>query len=70
LLKNLKKSFIYLSLLPAILLVLFIRKPRRRLRFYINYYILNIIFIKNYYLFPLVKKTLNNLKKNILFYQN
>ncbi|RAL05674.1 uncharacterized protein BO80DRAFT_344382, partial [Aspergillus ibericus CBS 121593] len=58
--KNLKKSFIYLSLLPAILLVLFIEKPREGLRFYINHYISNIIFIKDYYLFLLVKETLNN----------
>ncbi|RAK96530.1 uncharacterized protein BO80DRAFT_316279, partial [Aspergillus ibericus CBS 121593] len=58
---NLKKSFIYLSLLPATLLVLFIKKPRGEFRFCINYYILNIIFIKDYYLFLLVKKILNNL---------
>ncbi|RAL04906.1 uncharacterized protein BO80DRAFT_319394, partial [Aspergillus ibericus CBS 121593] len=52
--KNLKKSFIYLSLLSVILPILFIKKSRGGLRFCINYYILNIIFIKNYYLFLLI----------------
>ncbi|RAL06294.1 putative retrotransposon poly protein, partial [Aspergillus ibericus CBS 121593] len=65
--KNLKKSFIYLNLLSITLPVLFIKKFGGRFRFYINYYILNIIFIKDYYLFLLVKEILNNLKKIYYF---
>ncbi|RAK71464.1 uncharacterized protein BO72DRAFT_344668, partial [Aspergillus fijiensis CBS 313.89] len=53
-LKNLKKSFIYLNLLPITFLVLFIKKLRKNLRFYINYYTLNTISIKNYYLLLLI----------------
>ncbi|PYH28395.1 uncharacterized protein BO87DRAFT_264316, partial [Aspergillus neoniger CBS 115656] len=46
-----------------IFLVLFIKKLDKNLRFYIDYYILNIIFVTNYYPLLLVKETLNNLKK-------
>jgi hypothetical protein len=41
LLKNLDKGFIILSLTLFISLILFIKKPNKLLRFYINYYKLN-----------------------------
>ncbi|RAL05023.1 uncharacterized protein BO80DRAFT_346005, partial [Aspergillus ibericus CBS 121593] len=65
--KNLEKNFIYLSLLPTILQVIFVKKSREEFKFYINYYILNTISIKNYYLFLLIKETLNNLKEIYYF---
>jgi hypothetical protein len=52
--KNLAKGFIHTSILPAVLLVLFVKKLGKSFRFCIDYYALNIIIIKNYYPLPLI----------------
>jgi hypothetical protein len=44
-------------------LVLFVKKPRKRFRFCVNYRALNAIIFQNKYLFPLIKKTLKRLAK-------
>jgi hypothetical protein len=54
----LDKGFIRVSNSLAVALVLFIKKPRGGLRFYINYRGLNRVIKKDYYLFPLIYKTL------------
>jgi hypothetical protein len=56
--KNLSKGFIRASLSPAVSLVLFAKKPSRKLCFYIDYRALNIITIKNHYSLPLIQETL------------
>jgi hypothetical protein len=61
--KNLAKGFIYTSVSPAALLVLFAKKPGRGLRFCVDYYILNTITIKNRYPLPLIQETLARLSK-------
>ena len=56
-LRNLfNKGFIKASNSPTIVPILFVRKSGRRLRFYYNYYVLNIIIRINYYFFPFIKK--------------
>jgi hypothetical protein len=52
--KNLAKGFIRTSILPVVSLVLFAKKPGEGFRFYIDYYALNTITIKNYYPLPLI----------------
>jgi len=47
--------------LPATIPVLFIKKLGGRLRFYVDYRGLNAITIKNRYLLPLIRKTLDQL---------
>jgi hypothetical protein len=59
----LTKGFIRTSVLPAVSLVLFAKKPGRSFCFYIDYYTLNIIIIKNRYFLPLVQETLARLNK-------
>ncbi|RAK98047.1 uncharacterized protein BO80DRAFT_362678, partial [Aspergillus ibericus CBS 121593] len=44
-----------------------LKNLEKRFRFYIDYYILNIIFIKDYYPLPLIKKSLNYLKEIYYF---
>jgi hypothetical protein len=61
--KNLTKGFIRTSVLPTASLVLFAKKPRGSLHFYIDYYILNIIIIKNRYPLPLIQEILARLNK-------
>jgi hypothetical protein len=63
LIKLLNKSYIYANSLLASILVLFIKKPRERLCFYIDYKALNIIIRLNCYLLLLIKKMLMNLTK-------
>ena len=58
LLNNLDKGFIKPSYTLFTAPVLFIRKPNRSLRFYINYRKLNAFTCKDYYLLPLIDKTL------------
>jgi hypothetical protein len=67
LIKLLNKGYIYVSSLLANALVLFVKKPRGGLRFYIDYKALNAIICLNYYLFLLIKKTLANLTKACWF---
>ena len=54
--KNLKKEFIRLLNLLAGSPVLFILKKNRKKRLYINYWKLNIIIIKNYYILLFINK--------------
>ena len=54
----LDKRFIRVSNSPAAALVLFVRKLKRRLQFYVNYYSLNKITHKDYYLLLLIYETL------------
>jgi hypothetical protein len=61
--KNLAKGFIYTSISPAVSLVLFAKKLGRSLRFCVDYYALNTITIKNYYLLPLIQETLARLSR-------
>jgi hypothetical protein len=59
--KNLRKGFIRPSSLPIASPVLFVKKPGGGFRFYIDYRALNNITVKDRYLLPLIKKSLNNL---------
>ena len=67
LLDNLDKGFIKSSQAPFIALVLFIKKPNSGLRFYINYYKLNLITRKDRYLLPLINETLIKIYKKKIF---
>ncbi len=58
---NLIKGFIRASSSPAISSVLFVRKPSGGLRFCVDYRDLNAITVKNRYLLPLIKETLNRM---------
>ena len=55
---NLKKGFISPSTAPYILLVLFVQKHNRSLRFCVDYRKLNTITIRNRYPIPLIEETL------------
>jgi hypothetical protein len=59
LLDLLDKGFIRVSSSLTGSLVLFVRKPRGRLRFCVDYRALNAIMKKDRYLLPLIKETLN-----------
>jgi Reverse transcriptase (RNA-dependent DNA polymerase) len=65
--ENLTKGFIRTSISPAVLLVLFAKKPGGGLRFCIDYYTLNAITIKNYYPLPLIQETLARLSKTKIY---
>jgi hypothetical protein len=65
--KNLTKGFIHTSISPAVLLVLFAKKPEGGLRFYIDYYALNTIIIKNYYPLPLIQEILARLSRTKIY---
>jgi len=55
----LDKGYIRASNSSAAALVLFAKKPRGGLRFYVDYYCLNVITIKDQYLIPLIIETLH-----------
>jgi hypothetical protein len=59
----LDKGFIRVSNSSAAALILFIKKPRRGLRFYIDYKGLNRVIKKDRYLLPLIYETLRNINK-------
>jgi hypothetical protein len=61
--ENLKKGFIQPSSSPAASPVLFVKKPGGGLRFCVDYRELNNVLVKNRYLLPLIKESLNNLKR-------
>jgi hypothetical protein len=61
--KNLSKGFIRASLSPVASLVLFAKKPNRRLCFCVDYRAFNTIIIKNYYPLPLIQETLARFNK-------
>jgi hypothetical protein len=54
----LDKGFIWVSNSLAVALVLFVKKPRGGLRFYIDYRGLNQVIKKDRYLLPLIYETL------------
>ncbi len=57
----LEKDFIYINNSFTIVLILFIHKPERGMRFYINYHNLNYLSIKNHYLLSLIREILRNI---------
>ena len=57
----LDKGFIRVSYSPAAAPVLFVRKPKGGLRFYVNYRGLNKITRKDRYPLPLIYETLQNI---------
>jgi hypothetical protein len=59
----LDKNFIRVSSSSALAPILFVRKPRGGLRFYVNYRGLNTITRKDRYLLPLINETLRSLSK-------
>ena len=62
-----EKGWIRPSKLPAGVLILFIPKPDRTIRLYIDYRSLNKVTIKNRYPLPLVSKMLNQLSRAKIF---
>jgi hypothetical protein len=67
LVKNLYKGFIKANQAPFTALILFIKKPNKGLRFYIDYYKLNSLTHKDQYPLPLIKETLTRLSKARIF---
>jgi len=59
----LDKGFIRVNNSPAIALILFIKKPKRGLRFCIDYKGLNRVIKKDRYPLPLIYETLRNINK-------
>jgi len=59
--KHLNKGFIYPSILPAAAPILLTKKPGGGIQFCVNYRGPNAIIIKNWYLVPLIHKTLKRL---------
>ena len=57
--ENLSKGFIWVSRSDAAASVLFVKKLREGLHFCVNYWGLNVITVKNWYLLPLISETLN-----------
>ena len=64
---NLIKEFIQASFSPTAFSVLFVHKPEDDLWFCVNYRGLNAIMIKNCYLLPLIRETLNQMSKTQYF---
>jgi hypothetical protein len=65
--ENLTKGFIRTSVLPIVSLVLFAKKLGGGFCFYIDYYALNTIIIKNYYPLPLIQETLARLSRTKIY---
>ncbi len=59
--ENLSKDFIWVSHFQMIISVLFIKKLKEELRFYVNYQDLNTITVKNWYFLSLISEMLNHL---------
>ena len=57
--ENLSKEFIQVSHFNAAASVLFVKKSEEGLCFCVDYWGLNVITVKNWYLLPLISKTLN-----------
>ena len=58
-----KKNFIRFNHFSAVLFVLFVKKSKNELRFYVNYRNLNVMTIKNRYSIPLIREILHRLIK-------
>ncbi len=59
--ENLSKDFIQINHFQTIIFVLFIKKLKEKLCFYMNYQDLNVIIVKNWYSLSLISETLNHL---------
>ena len=59
--ENLSKEFIWVSHSDAVTSVLFMKKSKEGLCFCVDYWGLNVITVKNWYLLPLISETLNHL---------
>ena len=57
--ENLSKEFIWVSHSDVATSVLFMKKPEGGLHFCVDYWGLNVITVKNWYLLPLISETLN-----------
>jgi len=62
-----EKGFIRRSDSPASSPILFVKKPSRGLRVCVDYRGLNAITVKNRYLLPLIKETLNRVARAKIF---
>ena len=58
-----KKSFIHFNHFSVVSLVLFVKKLKNELRFYVNYRNLNVMTIKNQYSISLIREILHRLIK-------
>ena len=65
--ENLSKEFIRASRSDAAAPVLFMKKPEGGLHFCVDYWGLNVITVKNWYLLPLISETLNRLSRARIF---
>ena len=65
--ENLSKGFIRVSRSDAAVSVLFVKKLREGLCFCVDYWGLNVITVKNWYLLPLISETLNRLSWATIF---
>ena len=65
--ENLSKRFIKASIVLYTLLVLFVQKPDKGIKFYIDYQKLNTITYKNYYLLLLLNKIFAQIAKAKIF---
>jgi len=65
--EHLSKGFIKTSSLPIVVPVIFVKKPSGSLCFYVDYWALNAITIKNWYLFLLIQEILNWLSKTCFY---
>ena len=65
--EHLRKGFIWPSLSAAAVPFLFVKKPGRGLHFCVDYCTLNAVTIKNWYLIPLINKTLGKLANAVCF---
>ena len=65
--RNLSKGFIWASFSPAAAPVVFVKKPGGCLWFCVEYRGLNALTVKNKYLLPLIRKTLDRLCKAVYF---
>jgi hypothetical protein len=65
--ENLVKKFIRINRSHVISFVMFVKKLKKELRFYVNYRALNVITIKNYYSLSLIVEILHRLTKVKIF---
>ena len=64
---HLSKGFIHASSFPAAFSVIFVKKPEGELCLCVNYRGLNNLTVKNQYLLPLIRETLNLMASSVIF---
>ena len=64
---HLFKGFIWASFSLTAALILFVHKSEGGFRFCVDYWELNVITVKNQYLLPLIKETLNCLCNAVIY---